>query len=433
MRKVAGGTAGGSGPAAIAVAVTEMARDGRFAEIEALFAAPLRAVVSADALRAGWAALTGSKGPVRAIGEPAAEPAGTGLVRVRVPVTCEHGGLTVIMSVDGAGLLHGLLIEPAAAGSWTPPGYAAPDRFAEREVRVGSGPLAVSGTLSVPYGDGPWPGVVLLSGGGPFDRNQTSGPNKPLKDLAWGLASRGAAVLRFDKVTCAHPGQVADFTLADEYVPHAVAAVRLLRDHPAVDPARVFVAGHSAGGKAAPRVAAAEPAIAGLVILAGDTQPMHQAAIRVARYLAALDPGPATQAFAETITRQAALAGSPDLSPATPASELPFGLPASYWLDLRDYDPVATAAALDKPMLILQGGRDFQVTAEDDLSRWQAGLGSRADVTIRVHDADNHLFFPGTGPSTPAEYETPQHVDPAVVADIAEWLTPGEAAAEDGR
>jgi uncharacterized protein len=423
---------GGGSPAAIAVAVTEMARDGRFADVEDLFAAPLRAVVSADALRAGWAALTGSKGPVRAIGEPTAEPAGAGLVRVRVPVTCEHGGLTVIMSVDGAGRLQGLLIEPAIAGSWTPPGYAAPDRFTEREVRVGSGPLAVSGTLSVPYGDGPWPGVVLLSGGGPFDRDQTSGPNKPLKDLAWGLASSGAAVVRFDKVTCAHPGQVADFTLADEYVPHAVAAVRLLLNHPAVDPARVFVAGHSAGGKAAPRVAAAEPAVAGLVILAGDTQPMHQAAIRVARYLAALDPGPATQAFAETITRQAALAGSPDLSRATPASELPFGLPASYWLDLRDYDPVATAAALDKRMLILQGGRDFQVTAEDDLSGWQAGLGHRADVTIRVHGADNHLFFPGTGPSTPAEYETPQHVDPAVVAEIARWLTPGEAAGADG-
>ena len=157
MRKVAGGTAGGSGPAAIAAAVTEMIRDGRFAEAEELFAAPLRAVVSADALRAGWLALTGSKGPVRAVGEPAAEPFGAGLVRVRVPVTCEHGGLTVLMSVDGAGLLQGLLIEPAAAGSWTPPSYAVPDRFAEREVRVGSGPLAVPGTLSVPYGDGPWP------------------------------------------------------------------------------------------------------------------------------------------------------------------------------------------------------------------------------------------------------------------------------------
>jgi len=379
-------------PDSIGVAVVEMARAGRFEEIRDLFAPQVRSMVTPDALQVAWRSELERRGPVTSLGEPVSEPAGAGVVVVKVPVTCEHGELTVVMSVDGAGLLQGLLIEPAVAGSWAPPGYADPDSFAEREVQVGSGPLAVSGTLSVPYGDGSWPGVVLLSGGGPFDRDQTSGPNKPLKDLAWGLASRGAAVVRFDKVTYAHAGQVADFTIADEYVPHAVAAVRLLRDHPAVDPARVFVAGHSAGGKAAPRVAAAE------------------------------------QAVAETITRQAALAGSPGLSPATPASELPFGLPASYWLDLRDYDPVATAVALDKPMLILQGGRDFQVTAEDDLSGWQAGLGHRADVTIRVYDADNHLFFPGTGPSTPAEYETPQHVDPAVVAGIARWLTLGEAA-----
>jgi uncharacterized protein len=112
------------------------------------------------------------------------------------------------------------------------------------------------------------------------------------------------------------------------------------------------------------------------------------------------------------------------LSAATPAGGLLFGLPASFWLDEREYDPVLAAVALDKPLLILQGGRDYQVTVEDDLARWREGLGRRADVTIRVYDADNHLFFPGTGKSTPADYAPPQHVDPAVVADIAQWLGP---------
>ncbi|HEU5348082.1 MAG TPA: alpha/beta fold hydrolase, partial [Ktedonobacterales bacterium] len=244
---------------------------------------------------------------------------------------------------------------------------------------------------------------------------------------AWGLASRGVAVLRFDKATYAHSSQVANmpnFTMADEYVPHAVAAVHLLQHQPAVDPARVFVLGHSMGGKVAPRVAATEPSVAGLVLLAGDAQPMQHAAIRVARYLAALNPGPDAAAAVETITRQAALVESPALSPSTPASELPFGLSGAYWLDLRGYDPVATAAALGKPMLILQGGRDYQVTVEDDLSRWKTGIGDRPEVTIRVYDADNHLFFPGSGPSTPAEYEPAQHVDPVVVADIVAWLAP---------
>jgi fermentation-respiration switch protein FrsA (DUF1100 family) len=123
------------------------------------------------------------------------------------------------------------------------------------------------------------------------------------------------------------------------------------------------------------------------------------------------------------MSAQARLIDSPDLSPSTPASELPFGVPAPYWLDLRDYKPVAVAAALGKPILILQGGRDYQVTVPDDLEGWKAGLAHRPDVTIRVYAPDNHLFFPGTGPSSPAEYEPAQHVDPAVIADIASWLT----------
>ncbi|MEU8148716.1 alpha/beta fold hydrolase [Nonomuraea sp. NPDC048901] len=409
------------GPAATAMAVVEMAENGHFADIERLFAPPLRAVVSAEALRAEWEGLISRIGPISALGTPVSEPVKAGLTRVSVPVTCERGGLTVVMSVDETGLLQGLRLAPPLTEQWTPPPYARRKSFDEHEVTVGSDALAVPGTLSLPRGRGPWPGVVLLSGGGPFDRDETSGPNKPLKDLAWGLASRGVAVLRFDKVTYTHAGQ-SDFTMTDEYVPHAVAAIHLLQRHSNVDAARVYVAGHSMGGKVAPRVAAAEPSVAGLVLLAGDAQPMHQAAVRVVSYLASLDPG--AQAAAEMITRQAAMVDSPDLSPDTPAAELPFGFSGAYWLDLRGYDPVATAAALNKPMLILQGGRDYQVTVADDLARWQAGLAHRADVTIHVHDADNHLFFSGSGPSTPAEYESPQHVDAAVVADIADWLAP---------
>ncbi|MFF2009453.1 alpha/beta hydrolase family protein [Streptomyces sp. NPDC058195] len=131
----------------------------------------------------------------------------------------------------------------------------------------------------------------------------------------------------------------------------------------------------------------------------------------------------ASQPTIEAITRQAQTVDSPDLSPSTPTDELPLGLPAPYWLDLRGYDPVAAAAELGKPILILQGGRDYQVTVTEDLAGWEAGLAHLPHVTIRVYDADNHLFFPGAGPSTPDEYEPAQHMNPAVVADIADWLT----------
>ncbi|MGW2837247.1 alpha/beta hydrolase family protein [Streptomyces sp. NPDC001493] len=315
---------------------------------------------------------------------------------------------------------------------WAPPPRVGTGRFDEHEVTVGTGPLAVRGTVSVPRGCAPGPGVVLLAGGGPFDRDGTSGPNKPLKDLAWGLASCGVTVLRFDKATHAHRDApaVSELTMTQEYVPYAVDAVGLLRGHRSVDPERVFVLGHSMGGKVAPAVAAAAPAVAGLVIMAGDTQPMHHAAVRVVGHLATVLPGQVPPEVVETFRRQAALVDSAELTPSTPAADLPFGLSARYWLELRDYDPVAIAAGLGKPMLVLQGGRDYQVTVADDLVRWREGLAGRPEIAVRVYEADDHLFFPGEGPSSPADYATPQHVDPAVVADIAGWLggtrDPGE-------
>jgi dienelactone hydrolase len=212
--------------------------------------------------------------------------------------------------------------------------------------------------------------------------------------------------------------------VADEYLPQAIAAIQLLRQYPGIDAGRIVVAGHSLGGTVAPRVAAAEPSVARLVILAGGTQPLHWAAVRQVRYLASLNPATAAASgpVIEAMTRQAEKVDSPDLSPSTPAGELPFGVSAPYWLDLRGYGPAAAAAALSKPVLILQGGRDYQSTVAEDLAGWKAGLAGRPDVTIRVYDADNHLFFPGSGPSSPAEYEPTQHVDPAVIADIAAWL-----------
>jgi uncharacterized protein len=235
------------------------------------------------------------------------------------------------------------------------------------------------------------------------------------------------AVLRFDKVTYAHGEKVVqdrNFILADEYLPQAIAAIHLLRGHPGIDAGRIVVAGHSLGGTVAPRVAAAEPSVAGLVILAGGTQPLYWAAVRQVRYLASLNPATAAASgpAIEAMTRQAETVDSPDLSPSTLDGELPFGVPAPYWLDLRGYDPAATAAALGKPILILQGGRDYQATVAEDLAGWKAGLADRRDVTIHVYDADNHLFVPGSGPSSPAEYEQADHMDPAVITDVAGWI-----------
>ena len=339
-----------------AMAVVELARTGQFDEIRELFTPGLRPMVTAAGLQAAWEAELAERGQLTSVGAPTSDPADGAMITVGVPLTFERGQQTLAVYLTRDGQLAGIQLAPPGdaepAAPWEPPGYADPDRFDERDVTLGSGPLAVPGTLSLPRQrqSGPLPALVLLGGSGPEDRDGSIGRSKPLRDLAWGLASRGIAVLRFDKVTHAHPDLVGEnraFTVADEYLPDALAAIALLRADPAIDPARVFVAGHSLGGTIAPRVAAAEPSVAGLVLLAGGAQPLQWAAVRQISYLASLAPATAaaSQPGIDALTAQARMVDSPDLSPGTPDAELPFGVPAPYWLDLRDYDPVAVRPA----------------------------------------------------------------------------------------
>ncbi|MEZ0107982.1 dienelactone hydrolase [Catenulispora sp. EB89] len=410
-------------PAALIARFVELADQGRWPAIEALFAPNLAAVVSADMIRAAWESEAAPLGDVVEFGGARTEPIDDALTRVSVTVRFAKGDLTIFIATAGDGLLQGLRI--AAPGEWAAPSYAAAKQFTEHEVVVGEGPLAVPGTLTVPRGAGPFPAAILLSGGGPFDRDGTAGPLKPLKDLAWGLGSRGVASVRFDKVGAVHAGVLAEmleFTAADEYLPYVRDAFRQLDQHPGIDSDRVYVVGHSMGAKMAPRAAEAEPRIAGLVLMAADATPMQRSAVRVVRYLAGL--GVAPQEMVAVLEEQAANVERADLSSSTPTEDLPLGYSGAYWLDMRGYDPVATAKKLTQPMLILQGGRDYQVTVEDDLALWRAGIGDRADVDIRVYPADNHMFAPGSGASTPAEYATPANVDSVVVDDIVRWLAP---------
>jgi dienelactone hydrolase len=107
---------------------------------------------------------------------------------------------------------------------------------------------------------------------GDFPTVETVGANKPFKDLATGLASRGIAELTYDKRTLIHRARVAalkDFTVKQEVIDDALEAVKALRAQLGLDPRRVFVLGHSLGGMLIPRIGTADPTITGLIILAG--------------------------------------------------------------------------------------------------------------------------------------------------------------------
>lgn len=284
------------------------------------------------------------------------------------------------------------------------------------------------GTLTLPAAAGPFPAVVLVSGSGPNDQDETDGPNKPLRDIALGLAARGIASLRYDKRTHDYPASVdASFTPIQEYVPDALAAITLLQHKPGIDPHRVFVLGHSQGGTYAPLIAARAPSVAGVILLAASTARSADNMLRQVRYLATLPGsiGASNQQAIPGIRRLVAVADNvqilEDLQRANPAKPIAFGEGPAYFLAELHYHEIATARRIRQPLLILQGDRDYQVPPAQ-FHAWLNGLAGRTGVTSEQFPQADHLFLDGTGKPTPAEYQRPGHVDPKVIAAIATWI-----------
>ena len=349
-----------------------------------------------------------------------------------VQVSFATATLTLAVAITSDGQVAGLHVAAATpaspAPSASPAAYVRPGSFTETTVTVGSAPWTLPGTLTMPNGAGPFPAVVLVAGSGPQDRDETVGPNKPFQDLAWGLASAGIAVLRYDKRTLVYGTQMAadtSITVHQETMDDAEAAVALLRRTAGIDAARVFLVGHSLGAYLAPRIAAEIPGqLAGLALLEAPSSTLLQLLVMQAEYLGSLQgsPSPTTQQRLAALRQQVALADSAALSPSTPASQLPLDTPASYWLDLRTYQPLTVAASLSLPMFFSQGGRDYQVPPSQ-LPPWQRALAGHANVTFKTYAAVDHLLLDGSGPSTPAEYSVPGHVDAQLVADLVAWIT----------
>ncbi|MEZ5545012.1 MAG: alpha/beta fold hydrolase [Lysobacteraceae bacterium] len=322
------------------------------------------------------------------------------------------------------GLIDGFRIVPAAAAAPAPAAPVASDTFSEREFSVGEPERALPGTLTLPKGEGPFPAVILVHGSGPHDRNESIGPNAPFRDIAHGLAERGIASLRYEKRTKARPEDFAsmDFTVDEETVDDAVAAVAALRSMKDIKPDAVFIAGHSLGALMAPRIGQRAPEAAGLILLAAPARPLQDIVLEQFEYLAAADGQLSTEEREHLDAEHAKAAKIATLATNSRAEDNLLGLPSHYWLDLNAYDPVAVAKSIPQPLLILQGGRDYQVTAKGDFPIWQEAFFGEPRAAMNLYPALNHLFIAGEGASTGAEYMQAGNVDEHVIADIAQWI-----------
>jgi len=398
---------------------------GKYDAVEARFGPQLAAALPLEKLPLAWKSALAQFGDFVSI-ESVRSEVMQGYTVEHVVCKFSRTEAEFIMPFSADGMLAGFRGVLVAA-DWTAPPYAKPDSFEERPVTVKTGRFELPGFLTLPKTGGPFPAVVLVHGSGPNDMDESLGPNRTFKDLAYGLASRGVAVLRYEKRTHKYGAQSSDdpttFTVKDEEMDDSRSAVAMLATMPQIDPKRIFVAGHSEGGYLAPRIATGDSQIAGIILLEGNERPLDELIVEQVHYEASLSGPitPQTQTVIDQAEDAAKQLRNPDLKIGMTVNVLGASLPASYVLDLRAYHPADVAAALKIPILIVQGGRDYQVTMTD-FADWQKALAGHTNVTYKTYPAINHLLMPGTGPASPAEYSKPNHVEQGVVEDIAAWV-----------
>lgn len=389
---------------------------GEFDTAHERLAEPVQIQVSPAEFSQLWAHLEAALGPYTGVGEFDHDTSG-GVAVLEVAARFERGSRRFEFAYQDGSLVRVRLLPPET-GDWEPPGYADRSTFAEhdREI-VATEDCALGATLTLPAGEESVPGVVLVHGNGEQDRDETIGPNKPFKDLAWGLATRGIAVLRYDKRTHACEVDLANATVDDVVTDDALAAVDLLRAEHRVADGDVVVAGHSFGATLAPRIATRDGNLAGVAMLAPLARPMPETIVDQRRYIFELD-GQLSDSEERQLERTRSLAEKIRRLDVSDEEVVLFG-GREYWQTYRNYEKFATARALDAPVSLYFGGRDWQVT-EEDARLWREELG--AGPTIRTYDDLNHFFVAHDPPPTSQEYLQPANVAERVVTDLASWI-----------
>jgi len=302
----------------------------------------------------------------------------------------------------------------------------------------------LAGTLSLPDGKGPFPGVVLISGTGHNTRDEDVWSHKVFLVLADALTRGGLAVLRYDKRGVGGSSGNYDAATTADFTSDAEAAVTWLKTQTQIDARRIGVLGHSEGGIIAPAVAAADKSVAFVIMIAGpsirgDKLFILQSAMTAKAYGApddyiakrkifdqelytAILSAPSESSALDRAKILVAHGVSEKIVDANEAETLPNDDTTPWERYFLAYDPAPTLARLTAPVLVLNGSLDVQVPARENLAAAREALKNNSDATIIELPGMNHLLQDAkTG--APNEYnDIEETISPAALKIITDWL-----------
>jgi dienelactone hydrolase len=418
-------------PAAAPQAVVEMLYAGEFQQVFDQSTPDVQAALgSADGFAAAWAQVAQIYGPYENIVSATAAEQGGYLVGL-IACSHEYADITYSVALDADGLLAG--ISMADVRQKAPASTADSSLFVAEPITLRAGEKDESqGLLTLPNGDGPFPAVIMMQGSGATDMNESAYGMAPFRDLAEGLAQLGVASIRYDKYPFAHadmlqadPELLASLTAELEYIHDAQAALNLLKADKRIGD--IYLLGHSQGAILLPRIMKALGAenLAGGVMIAGTPLPLWE--IQYHQNLAVIQKEPESVREAKTAELDAEKAKLEQIQTMTD-EELKqttfFDISAYYQKDQLSVDAAQTAIELQKPLLIVQGGKDWQVTPADGIEAWQAALDGKLAVTYKLYPDMTHMLFDLAGESAGdmTDYHAGSTVLPALIDDVAAWI-----------
>jgi len=301
--------------------------------------------------------------------------------------------------------------------------------------------IKLAATLTIPKGAGPFPAVVLITGSGPQDRDEALLGHKPFLVLSDYLTRRGIAVLRTDDRGVAKSGGTFATATTADFATDTEAGVAYLKSRPEVNPRKIGLVGHSEGGIIAPMVAARNPDIAFIVMMAGSG--VNGEEILVAQTQLIAEAAGATHADAGKGAAQERamldiVASEKDvvalkkklrenLAGKVPEEKMDATLKqiASPWyLYFVTYDPAPALRTVKCPVLAIGGSKDLQVPPNQNLPAIRKALEDGGNHNFEVEELPglNHLFQ--TAPTgAPSEYsEIEETIAPVVLDKIASWI-----------
>ncbi len=307
--------------------------------------------------------------------------------------------------------------------------------------------ITLAGTLSLPAGDGPFPGVVFVTGSGPQDRDETVAGHKPFLVISDALVRRGIATLRIDDRGVGKSGGTAEHATTLDFVEDVRSELGWLAARPEIDKRAIGVLGHSEGGLIAPIVASKDDRARFIVMLAGPAMTGEQ--ILYAQQALIARVGGASEAKIQrerTASEQlykrlrvartdaeadAAIDAFVAADPQERAErEAARKLLRSRWLrTFLVLDPVPYLSRVRVPVLALSGERDLQVP-KDNLPLLERAFqrGGNRDATVKLLPGINHLFQHCTT-GAPGEYSTIEETfAPEALQLVTDWLAAHAAA-----